>query len=212
MPYRRRFHESIQAMDKLGINKVTDAASNSVFLLNGTEHSSYSNTFTINNTFEVHLKAVSPEGRPATLGFKANVDAVADNIQELVDSYNSMVDTANEYRESQPTSQKLLSDMSGVAQHFKNDFEAIGLIINSDSTISVDRDLLADAVESDDATESFHVLNRFKNALSVKANQASLNPMQYVDKVIVAYKNPGKNFATPYITSMYSGLMLDKYL
>ena len=102
--------------------------------------------------------------------------------------------------------------MSGVAQHFKNDFEAIGLIINSDSTISVDRDLLADAVESDDATESFHVLNRFKNALSVKANQASLNPMQYVDKVIVAYKNPGKNFATPYITSMYSGLMLDKYL
>ena len=90
-------------MDKLGINKVTDAASNSVFLLNGTEHSSYSNTFTINNTFEVHLKAVSPEGRPATLGFKANVDAVADNIQELVDSYNSMVDTANEYRESQPT-------------------------------------------------------------------------------------------------------------
>ena len=205
-------NESIQAMDKLGINKVTDAASNSVFLLNGMEHSSYSNTFTINNTFEVHLKAVSPEGRPATLGFKANVDAVADNIQELVDSYNSMVDTANEYRESQPTSQKLLSDMSGVAQHFKNDFEAIGLIINSDSTISVDRDLLADAVESDDAAESFHVLNRFKNALSAKANQASLNPMQYVDKVIVAYKNPGKNFATPYITSMYSGLMLDKYL
>ena len=49
-------NESIQAMDKLGINKVTDAASNSVFLLNGTEHSSYSNTFTINNTFEVHLK------------------------------------------------------------------------------------------------------------------------------------------------------------
>lgn len=140
------------------------------------------------------------------------MDAVADNIQELVDSYNSMVDTANEYRESQPTSQKLLSDMSGVAQHFKNDFEAIGLIINSDSTISVDRDLLADAVESDDAAESFHVLNRFKNALSAKANQASLNPMQYVDKVIVAYKNPGKNFATPYITSMYSGLMLDKYL
>lgn len=205
-------NESIQAMDKLGINKVTDAASNSVFLLNGTEHSSYSNTFTINNTFEVHLKAVSPEGKPATLGFKANVDAVADNIQELVDSYNSMVDTANEYHESQPASQKLLSDMSGVAQHFKNDFEAIGLIINSDSTISVDRDLLADAVESDDAAESFHVLNRFKNALSAKANQASLNPMQYVDKVVVAYKNPGKNFATPYITSMYSGLMLDKYL
>ena len=47
--------------------------------------------------------------------------------------------------------------------------------------------------------------------MNVKAENASINPMRYVDKVIVAYKNPGHNFATPYITSIYAGMMLDSY-
>jgi hypothetical protein len=35
--------------------------------------------------------------------------------------------------------------------------------------------------------------------------------MDYVDKKIVAYKNPGHNFASPYITSAYSGMMFNSY-
>ena len=35
--------------------------------------------------------------------------------------------------------------------------------------------------------------------------------MNYVQKVVVAYKNPGHNFNTPYISSIYSGMMLDSY-
>lgn len=204
--------ESLLAMDKLGIHRISTPAANSSFLLNGVERSSYSNTFTINNTFEVHLNGLSTGDTPATLGFKTNADAVADNIQELVDSYNAMIGTANQYKDSQTESRKLLTDMGKVAQKFKDDFASIGLSVNEDSTISIDRELLAEAVDSDHAEENFSVLNKFKNALSVKANQASLDPMQYVNKVIVAYKKPGHNFATPYITSMYSGMMLDTYL
>lgn len=204
--------ESITAMDRLGIHRISTSAANSSFLLNGVERSSYSNTFTINNTFEVHLNGVSTDDTPATLGFKTNVDAVADNIQELVDSYNNMVGTANQYLDSQAESHKLLRDMGKVAQQFKDDFASIGLTVNKDSTIAVDRELLAEAVDSEYAEENFSVLNRFKNALSAKANQVSLDPMQYVNKVVVAYKNPGRNFATPYITSVYSGMMMDKYL
>lgn len=204
--------ESMKVMDKLGIAKVTTPASNSSFLLNGQERSSYANTFTINNTFEVHLKGISEDGSPATLGFKTNVDAVADNIQELVDAYNSVIQTANQYKDTQTASHKLLADIGSVAQRFENDFENIGLIVHEDSSISIDRSLLADAIDSENAQESFGVLNQFKNALGAKARQASINPMQYVNKVVVAYKNPGKTFATPYITSVYSGMMLDKYL
>lgn len=205
-------NESMDAMNKLGINTVTVPASNSSFLLNGTQRSSYANTFTINNTFEIHLKGVSEDDSPATLGFKTNVDAVADNIQELVDSYNAMIGTANNYKDSQNESNRLLSDIGNVAKHLKNGFESIGLMVNDDSTISVDREMLAQAVDSKDAQESFGVLNTFKNALQAKATQASINPMKYVNKVVVEYKNPGKAFATPYATSAYSGMMLDQYL
>ena len=53
---------SREAMDLLGINRVSSPAENSSFLLNGTKHSSYSNTFTVNSMFSVtaHLASLRP--------------------------------------------------------------------------------------------------------------------------------------------------------
>ncbi|MDE7435584.1 MAG: flagellar filament capping protein FliD [Lachnospiraceae bacterium] len=204
--------ESLTAMDKLGIHRITSPASNAIFLLNGKERSAYSNTFTVNNVFEVRLNGVSTSDTPATLGFKTNADAVADNIQELVDSYNSMIGIANQYKNTQPESRRLLQDIGRVAKQFRQEFEPIGLDIQEDSTISVNREQLREAADSEHAEENFKVLDKFKHALSAKANEASIDPMKYVNKVLVAYKNPGKNFTSPYISSMYSGMMLDKRL
>lgn len=70
---------------------------------------------------------------------------------------------------------------------------------------------MTDAVSAPDARESFHTLNNFKNGLQRKATQASIDPISYVSKVLIAYKNPGHNFAAAYHSSVYSGLMLDTY-
>ena len=51
----------------------------------------------------------------------------------------------------------------------------------------------------------------FSSSLLRKSDQVSLNPMDYVDKKIVAYKNPGHNFISPYTTSAYSGMMFNSY-
>ena len=77
--------------------------------------------------------------------------------------------------------------------------------------ISIDDELLTETVSSDDFDQKLSVLNDFKNLLNMKANNASLDPMKYVEKVLVTYKNPGKTFVTPYITSIYSGMMMDEY-
>ena len=126
-------NSSIEAMDILGINQVSTPASNSAFLLNGKERSSFSNTFTINNTFELDLKSTSPKGSAATIGFKANADAVVDNIEELTEAYNSIIGTARNYANTTQNSNKLLSDMGGVAKRFKEGFEEIGLNVDEDS-------------------------------------------------------------------------------
>ena len=78
--------------------------------------------------------------------------------------------------------------------------------------MNVDRDALTHAISEGDISHTFQVLNKFRDALGAKADQASIDPMNYVDKVIVAYKhpNPDKNFATPYITSVYAGMILDR--
>lgn len=204
---------SQDAMKLLGIDTISSPAENSSFLLNGTRHSSYSNTFTVNNMFSVTLNGVSQPGQAVSVGFKPSADAVADNIETLVASYNGIVNTANKYADAQESSGNLLRDVSKIAEQFSTDFSEIGLTVEEDSSLAVDRQALTDAISNGDVSRTFDVLNKFRDALGRKADQASINPMNYVSKVIVAYKhpNPDKNFATPYISSMYSGMMVDRF-
>ena len=69
----------------------------------------------------------------------------------------------------------------------------------------------AGALRPDRADDTFNTLTALKDAIGDKANSVTVNPMNYVQKVVVAYKNPGHNFNTPYISSIYSGMMLDSY-
>lgn len=201
---------SIDAMELLGICEVTSPAKNASFVLNGTRHSSYSNTFTVNNAFELTLKGISPEEKPSQIGFKTSVDAVADNLQELVGAYNGFIETGERYTDSAQGG-RLLWDLRAVSYSFKNDLESIGMMVKDNGAISIDRDILEDAVDTDDIRGTFSVLNSFKNSLSARAVRASIDPVKYVDKIIVAYKKPGQNFISPYQTSLYSGMMLDRY-
>ena len=200
---------SMEAMEILGINKVSEAAHNSSFTLNGTQHSSLSNTFTINNAFELTLKGTT-DGQAASIGFKANTDAIADNIQTLVDAFNDIIATAESY--SEEDGNKLLNDMASLSRNNQASLEYIGLMVGDNGSITIDRDILARAVEPNRADNTFSTLKQFRDAIGNKADNVSINPMNYVNKVVVAYKNPGHNFATPYITSIYSGMMLDQYI
>lgn len=202
--------DSRTAMGILGISEITSPAKNASFLLNGKEHVSRSNTITVDKTFELKLKGIHNEGESETIGYKPSVDAVADNLQELVDSYNSIIDIATNPVGEEQQGNRLLNDMRSVTLNYNSELEAIGLCSQDDGRIKVDRALLADAISSVDAKESFSVLNAFKDALNDKASNASINPMNYVNKIIVAYKNPGHNFAAPYISSIYAGMMLDR--
>lgn len=202
---------SIEAMDVLGINKITEPAHNSSFTLNGTEHSSYSNTFSINNAFELTLKKSGIES--VTIGFKPNTDAIADNIQTLVDAYNSILSTAHSLSDSNVSAgNRLFNDMVSVSRGQQGSLQYIGLISSEDGTLHIDKDILAQAVTPERASQTFETLSKFRDSIGQKAERVAINPMNYVNKVVVAYKNPGHNFATPYISSIYSGMMLDEYM
>lgn len=232
--------ESIGAMNLLGINQITELPQNASFTLNGDTHSSVSNHFTVNDMFELTLKGVTDENSSLLIGFKRNTEAVADNIQNLVDAYNGIIDTAKNYADnhnstadnpsdkakaplfsedpntdnaSSFSSGKLLRDMNSLTRHRRATLESIGLLIAEDGKITIDRDKLTQSIESENSDDTFAVLTQLKDDLGKKAASASIDPMNYVDKVVVVYKNPEKNnFNTPYITSVYSGLMMDKYM
>ena len=204
---------SIKAMDLLGIHKVTHAPENSLFYLNGEEFSSRSNTFTINNTLELTLKNPTTAGKTTEICFKTDSDAVADNIMLLVDAFNGILKTAEtSSEEAAGSTNKLRSEISGLSLARKESLGKIGLKVADNGSITMDKDVLTGAISPEHSEETFATLSRFKNAIGAKADHVAINPMQYVNKKVVAYKNPSKSWAAPYFSSVYSGMMLDRYV
>lgn len=198
------------ALNRLGIDQVSQEAQNASFLLNGTPHSSYSNTFSVDNTFELTLHGISAEDEPVRVGFKPDAQAVLENIRSLTDAYNSLLATSDKYSDTQGDSPKLRYQIGSSAEAYRNSLSSIGLNRNEDGLLEIDEEKLTDVIESEHPSEQLSVLNDFKRALDSRASRAVLNPMEYVNKVVVTYKNPGKNFSAPYAASLYSGMMMDQ--
>ena len=196
-------------VDYFGLNYVFKQPSNSSFIINGEERSTSSNTFTVGNTFELEFKAVSPEDSSVTIGLKTDVESLTDNINSLIGSYNSFVSAAAAYSETQSLSNRLVKEMGSIASSYIEEMENMGIHLQSDNTLSVDEDLLTESAQS--ASFSSSTLKEFAASLARKSTQVSLDPMHYASRTIVAYKNPGRNFASPYTPSAYSGMMFNSY-
>lgn len=200
------------AVDYLGLNYISHPAGNAAFLLNGEARTASSNHFTIGKLFDVQLKAVSPEDKPVHVGLKTDTESITDNIVQLVGSYNEFIRNASSYLETQSRSRQLIREFSSITSRYGSSLESMGMHLQEDGILSVNDEVLRQtAAESGNDLSGFNVLKEFSSSILKKSDQVALNPMDYVDKKIVAYKNPGHNFASPYITSAYSGMMFNSY-
>lgn len=200
------------AVEYFGLNYVSTLPSNAYFAVNGEERTSTSNRIALDRIYEVQLTGVSSEeGETASIDLKTDVESLTENINTLVQGYNTFLTAVSEHREDHPKSGRLFNEMSGVARVYARDLTSVGLNLNLDGTLEVDDDTLRETAMSEDAKEAFSPMKNFTNSVLRKSDQVSLDPMNYVNNIVVAYKNPGKNFASPYITSAYSGMMFNGY-
>ncbi len=199
-------------VDYLGISFMSREPSNAEFLLNGEPRSASSNHFTIDKMYEITLNGISSvEGETAEVGLKTDLDSLTDNVGNLISGYNSFIRAAAEYLDLHPKSGRLLGEMDHITRYYQNDLEKLGFSFESNGQLSIDDNVFKDSILDDENRAQFSTIKDFTNSILRKTNQISLNPMEYVDKTIVAYKNPGHNFATPYITSNYSGMLFNSY-
>lgn len=201
------------AVEYLGLNYVDKQASNSVLTINGEPYSTPSNDFTLEKMFDVSLKSTTPEGRPVTISLKTDVESLTDNITGLTEGYNRFLRQTMSHFNDQPKSKALFREINSIQSRYAQAFKDMGLSSNADGSLSLDTEKLKDTIlSSNDLSETFSPLQDFSNRLLQKSNQISIDPMTYVDKKVVAYKNPaGPNYASPYITSAYSGMMFNGY-
>ena len=208
------------AVSYLGLGNVTREAGNAEFLLNGELRSAHSNTFTVEKMFEIQLKGVSDENRPdVQVGLKTSTESISENIANLVDGYNRFLESANRLSDGQYRNRQIVGEMRGIAMLYQDDMAYLGLSVADDGLLSIsDMDKLGQLLTGEAGGEDqespgagLQTLKSFTNAVLRKSNQISLNPMEYVDKKIIAYKNPGRSFVNPYMISAYSGMMFNSY-
>lgn len=200
------------AVEYLGIDYISRPAANSRFTIDGEAYSTVSNSFTFAKKFDLQMKSTTPEGQPVTVGLKTNVESLIDNVTHLTEGYNRFLTGTTDYLSSQPRSRHIVREMNQIVSLYRESLNAMGVTSREDGTLTVDRSKLSDAVvSSEDVSDTFHTLKDFSNSLLRKSTQVSLNPMQYVNQTIVAYKNPGHNYANPYVSSAYSGMLFNGY-
>lgn len=200
------------AVDYFGINNVSEMPANALYTIDGEEASSPSNNITINKSYDLTLKGTTEEGEKVSIGLKTDVESLTDNISNLIMGYNAFIQNAAKYLDSQPQSKALVREMSGLSSGFGNELESLGVNFDENGQISLDKNLIQQTAEEDDSLTKFDNVKKFANNILNKANQVALDPLQYTNKKIVAYKNPhGHNYAAPYVTSNYSGMMFSSY-
>ena len=118
-----------------------------------------------------------------------------------------MVELAIEKTDGTYESGKLLRDVSSMAKLHKNELDAAGFTVEKDGHIKIDEALIIQSANEGNLSDNLHKLNSFKNAMVRRADNISINPMVYVDKKLIAYPHPTKNYPNPYVTSRYSGMM-----
>lgn len=190
-------------VDYLGLKYVTREASDAVFLLNGEERRTASNNFTVSKLFEVQLTGVSKEEQTASIGLMTDVESLTANVKTLVSGYNSFLKSVD--------SPKLSKELGNIVSLYKNEMDAIGLTLREDCSIEVNENLLTQSAGDGDASPLFSTIKGFANSLVRKSSQISLDPMNYVEKTVVAYKHPGHEFVSPYSPSPYSGMLFNSY-
>lgn len=197
-------------MRTLGLDRISQFPTNASYTINGDQRASPNNDVIYNKEFVLNLKAVSEE--PVTVSLLADADSIVESIEELVSGYNKLISVATDETNNRfGGNEKLRKEIIGIANSYKEQLSTNGLTVDDHGLINVDKEQIVELARTNDLTNIFNDLNSFKSNIQKKAEEISLDPMNYVNNKIVAYKNPQRTTTDPYNPSAYSGMMFNGY-
>jgi len=101
----------------------------------------------------------------------------------------------------------LISELKELAKEHIEELTACGVGMSDDGRMYMDEELAAFAALDRRMEKLFCSDDGYFAALMEKAEAIAMDPVEYIDKVLVTYTDYKKaNYRFPYITSMYSGI------
>jgi len=104
-----------------------------------------------------------------------------------------------------------VKEMNRITGFYYQEMEKLGIAPQKDGTLTLDSEQLNQVISTDEPEEALSSLKAFSQSMLRKSSQISLNPVSYMNKKIVAYKDPNNTFLSPYVTSAYSGMFFNNY-
>ncbi len=196
-----------------GLDNITNMPENASFNINGIDETSTTNTFTVNKEFEITLKDVTDdEDEPVHITFKQDIETLIDSTAELTNGYNSILSLARDKADSSYESSKLTNEIQTITKRNRSELESCGIKIDDNGYLSIDKAVMSQAAEEDGIESIYRSLSNFKENILNKANHISIDPMNFVNKTLISYPNPVRQYANPYVTSIYTGMMYNGYV
>lgn len=202
----------------LGLDHMTVAPCNANFSLNNMWQSSKVNEFTVEKLIHITLIGASKNEQDlAIISTKQDAESIMENIKIFINSYNRFLEIIESHLTSQPTITKLLITLKKITLKHLSELNIIGITLKGNSFLTLDNEKFLNTVGNLTSatipkTTYFTALKNFADSVLAKTNDIQLNPMEYVDRKTVEYKNPeAPNYPCPYISSQYSGMMYNKY-
>lgn len=204
-------HSALTGIVKyLNLDHVVQYPEDACYYADSKQYHSSSNTVVINEAFEITFHKTTSADTTLMIGFRTNLDAISDSIRNVSDTYNSILDFTDLYSAEQQRSILLYKHISSVSTRSKNALDSIGLTVLETGRLFIDEHLLYQAL-TEDMPDTLLTLNQFKTSLIKVCDDVLLNPMNYVNRTIILYPNPGKTCSNPYRPSNYSGMLFNGY-
>lgn len=211
-PYQFRIKENnsallVGAVNTFGLDNISHIPGNAVFELDGVSEISTSNTFIVGDNYEITLLGTSAEHGAGQVRLTKSSAFAAKELTSLTDNYNkilTLTDSDNNYG-----LQRLHHSLKDIVRKHRSTLEANCITVNEDYSLTINDEALNISMDSNSIYDNLKNLSSFKNDLKSKVQPIELNPMEYINKKVVAYKNPHRLIHNPYAASLYAGIMFD---
>ncbi len=193
-----------------GLSNVSAMPANSEFTINGEPHSSTSNHISINQIVELDFHRTSET--PVEIQFVPDTRYAKEQLDSFIGAYNNLVGLAEKEGHVGVGSRSLLRDISGIMTKHKETLKNAGITVDETGRLEMKDSENTNLFKEEKLSELFKADSEFRKDIAQATDRLTLDPMAYINKLIVTYPNKEEKTAgATYTQSLYSGLMYNNY-
>ncbi len=194
-----------------GLDNVVIEGKKTRAYINGEEVVTAAREFVMDSGLRLDFLDVTTEA-PAIISSVVADAPVISKISDFIRNYNEFIGFIVDGSKVHKSSRKLFLELNKMFSEVKDVLEENGFVLQTDGTISMDRELMHKSITGGQMEALFKNNGAITDKIIERFGDITLNPLDFIDKTIITYPNTQvKNPFNPYVNSVYSGLMYNNY-